>query len=161
MNSEISDVLAAIAETRASIKKAFLPMPGDMPQQMAPGGAPPMDPAMAAQGAPPPGAMPPGAMPPGGAPPMDPAMAAQGAAPVDPAAAQGALPPGAQPDSMQIIEQVVQGLEELFGLVQQLGQAVDQLAANVNQQEQKIGVIVNELSQPAPMPAGAGAQPMM
>lgn len=56
----------------------------------------------------------------------------------------------------QVIDQLTQGLEEIFGIVQELGQAQQQLQAQHTQTEQKIDVIVRALDQPGPAPAGMG-----
>jgi hypothetical protein len=162
----------SIATLRGELmtKKAFLPMPGDMPQQMQPGqgdpaqqgappqGAPPQGaPPQGAppQGAPPQGAPPQGAPPQGAPPPQDPSQGGQ--PPMDPSQMpQGGPPPaqGGQPDLAQVVDQLTQGLEEIFGIVQELGQAQQQLQAQHTQTEQKIDVIVRALDQPAPAPAG-------
>jgi|SRR5882672_2677825 len=146
----------SIATIRGELmtKKAFLPMPGDMPQQMQPGQGDPAQQGAPPQGAPPQGAPPQGAPPQAGPPPQDPSQGGQ--PPMDPSQAQGAPPPsqGGQPDLGQVVDQLTQGLEEIFGIVQELGQAQQQLQAQHTQTEQKIDVIVRALDQPAPAPAG-------
>lgn len=108
-------------------KSAFIPSPA-MPQ-----GPPPMDPAMM-QAAPP--------VDPATGMPMDPAMM-QGA-PMDPAtgmpmdpAAQGGAPP-APPVSAETIEQIIGLLEEMGGQVEQLGAALQQMTEAHQKLEQSI-----------------------
>ncbi len=56
----------------------------------------------------------------------------------------------------QVVDQLVQGLEEMFGIVQEMGQGMEQLQAENSQIKQQIDIIVKALDQPAPAPAGMG-----
>jgi len=59
----------------------------------------------------------------------------------------------------QVIDQLAQGLEEMFQVVQQLSQGLQTLQATQTQTSQKIDIIVNELNQPAPAPAAMQQPP--
>lgn len=148
----VTNVCEQIKDLRSMLKQAFLPMPQDMPQQQQ------MDPAMMQQMQMQQGGMPPQGMPPqqGGQPPMDPAMMQQGGQPpMDPA--QGGQMP--QQDPMQIIEQLTQGLEEIFGVVQEMSQALEQMGQKMQEHEQKMEIIVSALDQPGSMPGGMQGGP--
>lgn len=156
--NQLRDAIDTLRGIKAQIKQAFTPMPQDMPQQ-AMAGAPPMDPAMMG------GAMPPGA------PPMDPAMAggaapmpAQAAPPMDPAMAGGAMPPGAPPmdptaggapvppeDIGAVIDQVMASMEEIIGVIQELGAQNQELSARLDALEQAQQTLIEDLQNPAPM----------
>jgi outer membrane murein-binding lipoprotein Lpp len=128
-------------------KNAFQPIPG------APaGGAPPMDPAMAAQ------------MQGGGAPPMDPAMMAQmqgGGAPMDPAMAaqmQGGGAPPADPAQLEgIVSELMSSIEQIAGAMEQFQQQIAQLESGMQGMAQehaqlnaKLDALEKALNAPAP-----------
>jgi len=140
------DQLVALREEMT--KAAFLPMPGDMPQpmQQMPQGDPNAQmQAAAPQVGPMPQQMPPQQMPPQ----------------QDPSQGMPAQDPGAMPDTQQVLDQITQGLEELFQVVQQMGQAIQQLSVKGQEADQKISIIVNELSKPAPAPAALQQAPIV
>lgn len=131
------DIRDTIRALRDHLKKeAFIPMPGDVPQQSAP---PPMP-----QG----GGMPPeaaGQMPPQGAPPMqDPSMMQGGGMPP-----QAAGPDPAMADANgEVIEQLLQGMQELAQVFQQFGQEIEKriapLEQGMDQMSQTIGQMAEE-----------------
>lgn len=105
-----------------------------------------MDPAMAAQGAPPPGA------PPG----MDPAMAGGAPPPgIDPATGQP-MPPaggggGIPPELEKMLSDLAGGVQSLTGVVQGLQQS-QEMASQQNQAlQQELAQIKSTMTQPAPM----------
>lgn len=111
--------IAGILASLGPIKAAFQAMP-PMPQP----GMPP-DPMAAAGG----GMMPPdpmaGGMPPGGAPP-----------PMDPAATGGAAPEGGDPNMaalMELIPQIVDGMEAMNQKLQQVDQQQQQIMAGLSE----------------------------
>lgn len=151
------DTVAGLLETirNTTTKSAFIPIQDPaMQQQM-----------MAQQGGQP--------MPPQGGLPMDPAMQQQMMAqqggqpmpPMDPAMMQGQPPAGGTADYGPVIDQIATGLEQLMQAVQEMAQQNaaehQQMAQAIEQHEQKIGIMVSALDQPAPAPMGAAAQPMM
>lgn len=102
--SNYDEKIARITELTTMLKKAFQPMPA-MP---APGGAPPMDPAMMQ-----------------GAPPQDPNAAAGAPAPQDPAQLEAML------------SEVMSAVEQMAGAMEQQGQLVGQLQQQLQQVQQE------------------------
>lgn len=141
------------------------------PNAMPPGGAPPMDPnAMPPGGAPPmdPNAMPPmdpNAMPPGGAPPMDPnampPMDPNAMPPADPnAMPPGGAPPagGISPELQQMLTQLADGMGEVATTSAEQQTAIDQLAKQQLQLEQRMQEIRDLLQGPLPADEGAAGE---
>lgn len=153
--SHLLAALQSLREAQAELtKQAYQPMLDPAAQGMPPGGAPPMDPAMAAQGG----------MPPGGAPPMDPAMAAQVAPPAAPAAPAPA--PGADPQAMMEIvsalESIGQALSSLTNRMAEIEKEQKSMMKDFLRAQGEQKVLVQFLKQQAPMGSEvAGAEPPM
>ena len=157
-------------------KRAYTEMGAPAGPMLGGGGAPPMDPnAMPPGGAPPmdPNAMPPmdpNAMPPGGAPPMDPnAMPPGGAPPMDPNAMPpmdpNAMPPGGappaggiSPELQQMLTQLADGMGEVATTSAEQQTAIDQLAKQQLQLEQRMQEIKDLLQGPLPADEGAAGE---
>ena len=146
------EVMASIRELRDSlVKRAFLPMPGDMPPGAAPAApsGPPQDPSA---GGPPPGADPSGGA--GGPPPgPDPSAGGAGAPPppgADPSAGGplGMDPSQSQGDpNSQAMESILQGMQELAETVQQLGTEFDKRIADVQKINDELKLTVEKQQQ--------------
>lgn len=135
-------------EIMKMLKEAY--QPGMAPP---PPGAPPMDPAMAAQQ--------------GMPPPMDPAQAGMMPPGGDPAA-QGQPPPGGDPAQMEaMLSEVMSAVEQIAGTLQQQASQLQQLQAQVQemgashqQNSMRTDFLEKALKAPAPM-EGVPQQQMM
>ena len=149
-------------------KRAYTEMGAPAGPVLGGGGAPPMDPnAMPPGGAPP---MDPNAMPPGGAPPMDPnamppmdpsAMPPGGAPPMDPnAMPPGGAPPagGISPELQQMLTQLADGMGEVATTSAEQQTAIDQLAKQQLQLEQRMQELRDLLQGPLPADEGAAGE---